>query len=447
MLAELVKWASSTAVPWGGSEDAHIVTLDRLTQEQLQARERELDAEYRTFQEAGLALDLTRGKPSPAQLALSDELDTGGDLKAADGTDTRNYGGLDGLPEARALGAELLGVRADEVIAGGNASLTLMYLYLLNAWLHGPAGDGSAWGGGEPVRFLCPVPGYDRHFAILEDLGIEMIGVPMGDAGPDMDLVEARVREDRSVKGIWCVPKYSNPTGQVYSDETVDRLAGLASIASPHFRIMCDNAYAVHDLDDEPPPLANLVDACRRRGTEDSLVLFGSTSKITRAGAGISFMAGSPATLGEFRRRLGVATIGPDKVNQLRHARFLKNLDGIRAHMRKHAAILRPKFELVVRHLSEGLGDAGMGSWTEPRGGYFLSFDALPGLAGTIVDLAKGAGVKLTPAGATFPYGRDPNDANIRLAPTFPEVAELDQAMQVFVVCVKLASVRHRLPA
>jgi aspartate/methionine/tyrosine aminotransferase len=424
------------------------VTLDRLTQEELLARERELDAEYQAFQQAGLSLDLTRGKPSTAQLALSDGLDTpGGNHMAADGTDTRNYGGLDGLPEARALGAELLGVRPDEVIAGGNASLTLMYLYLLNAWLHGPAGSGSAWRADGPVRFLCPVPGYDRHFAILEDLGIEMIGVPMTDGGPDMDLVETHVRDDRSVTGIWCVPKYSNPTGQVYSDDTVERLAGLATIAAPHFRIMCDNAYAVHDLDDEPPTLANLMDACRQRGTEDSLVLFGSTSKITRAGAGISFMAGSPATLAEFRRRLQVVTIGPDKVTQLRHVHFLKNLDGIRAHMRRHAAILRPKFDLVVRHLSESLGGAGMGTWTAPRGGYFLSFDALPGLAGTIVELAKGAGVKLTPAGATFPYGRDPADANIRLAPTFPDLAELDQAMQVFVVCVQLASIRHRLAA
>ena len=423
-----------------------IVRLDRLDHDQLLARERELDATYRRFRDAGLTLDLTRGKPSPAQLALSDGLDTvEGGLVAADGTDTRNYGGIDGLPEARALGAALLGVRPDEVIAGGNSSLTLMYLYLLNAWLYGPGGPGSAWHDTGTVRFLCPVPGYDRHFTILEDLGIEMINVPMTDDGPDMDQVEACVQDDPAVKGIWCVPKYSNPGGQVYSDATIDRLGRLGTMAGPHFRMICDNAYAVHDLDDDPPRLASIMDACRRHGTEDSLVLFGSTSKVTRAGAGISFVAGSAASLGEFRKRMQVFTIGPDKVNQLRHVRFLRDLDGIRAHMRKHAAILRPKFELVLRHLSGALDDSGMGSWSSPRGGYFVSFDASPGLATEIIRLAGDAGVKLTPAGATFPYRRDPDDANIRVAPTFPELADLDQAMLVFVACVQLASVRRRL--
>jgi aspartate/methionine/tyrosine aminotransferase len=421
------------------------VRLDRLDHDQLLARERELDSTYQRFRDADLTLDLTRGKPSPAQLALSDGLDAdAGGYVAADGTDTRNYGGLDGLAEARALGAAVLGVRPDEVIAGGNSSLTLMYLYLLNAWLYGPAGPGSAWRDGGAVRFLCPVPGYDRHFAILEDLGIEMINVAMTEDGPDMDEVEACVRDDPSVKGIWCVPKYSNPGGQVYSDTTVDRLGRLGTIAGSQFRIMCDNAYAVHDLDDDPPQLANIMDACRRHGTEDTLVLFASTSKVTRAGAGISFVSSSVTNLATLRKRRQVLTIGPDKVNQLRHVRFLRDLDGIRAHMRKHAAILRPKFELVLQQLS-ALDGAGMGSWTSPRGGYFLSFDALPGLATGIVKLAADAGVKLTPAGATFPYRRDPDDANIRLAPTFPEVAELDQAMQVFVVCVQLASVRRRL--
>ncbi len=339
----------------------------------------------------------------------------------------------------------MLEVRPEEVIAGGNSSLTLMYLYLLNAWLYGPVGPGSAWRDSGTVRFLCPVPGYDRHFAILEDLGIEMINVPMLAGGPDMDQVEALVRDDPSVKGLWCVPKYSNPSGQIYVDGTIDRLARLGTTASPHFRIMCDNAYAVHDFDDDPPRLANFMDACRRHGTEDSLVLFGSTSKVTRAGGGISFVAGSATNLDTIWKRLQVLTIGPDKVNQLHHVRFLRNLDGIRAHMRKHAAILQPKFDLVQQSLTDALAGAGMGSWSSPQGGYFVSFDALSGLASTIVRLAGEAGVKLTPAGATFPYGRDPDDANIRLAPTFPEVAELDQAMQVFVVCVQLASVRHRL--
>ena len=421
-------------------------TRDRFDLETLRSRERELTAVHEGFRSARLSLDLTRGKPSPAQLALSDDLDrTNGPLAAADGADVRNYGGLDGLPEARRLGAEWLGVCPDEVIAGGNSSLTLMYLYLLNAWLHGPAGPGSAWRESGKVRFLCPVPGYDRHFAILEELGIEMINVPMRDDGPDMDQVEDRVRSDASIRGIWCVPKYSNPGGQVYSEATVDRLARLAAIAGPHFRILCDNAYAVHDLDDEPPRLTNIMDACRRHRTEDSLVLFASTSKVTRAGAGISFMGGSPATLDWFRRRMQVVTIGPDKVNQLRHVRFLRDMDHVRAHMRKHAAILRPRFDLVFRRLSEALDGTGTGSWTTPRGGYFLSFDARPGLAGEVVGLAARAGVKLTPAGATFPYGRDPDNANIRLAPTFPELTDLDQAMRVFVVCVELASVRQSL--
>ena len=422
--------------------------LDRLDRDQLLARERDLDATYQGFRDTGLSLDLTRGKPSAAQLALSDALDTveGGPV-TTDGTDTRNYGGIDGLPEARVLGAALLAVRPEEVIAGGNSSLTLMYLYLLHAWLYGPAGPGTAWRDMGAVRFLCPVPGYDRHFTILEDLGIEMVNVPMTEEGPDMDQAEARVRDDPAVKGIWCVPKYSNPGGQVYSDATVDRLGRLPSIAGPHFRIMCDNAYAVHDLYDDAPVLADVMDACRRHGTEDSLVLFGSTSKVTRAGAGIAFIGGASRTLGQFRKRMQVFTIGPDKVNQLRHVRFLRDLEGIKTHMRKHAAILRPKFELVLRRLSAALDGTGMGSWTSPRGGYFLSFDALPGLATEIIRLAADAGVKLTPAGATFPYRRDPDDTNIRLAPTFPELAALDQALQIFVVCVQLASVRSRLGA
>ena len=421
-------------------------TRGRFDPEALVSRERELTAVHEGFRSARLSLDLTRGKPSPAQLALSDALDReSGPLAAADGADVRNYGGLDGLPEARRLGAAWLGVRPDEVIAGGNSSLALMYLYVLNAWLHGPAGPDTAWRRSEPARFLCPAPGYDRHFAILEELGIEMVTVPMRDDGPDMDQVEDRVRSDPSIHGIWCVPKYANPGGQVCSDAAIDRLARLALAAGPRFRILCDNAYAVHDLDDEPPPLANVMDACRRHGTEDSLVLFASTSKVTRAGGGICFLGGSPATLDWFRRRMQVVTIGPDKVNQLRHVRFLRDLDHVRAHMRKHAAILRPKFDLVLRRLSEALDGTGTGSWTTPRGGYFISFDARPGLAGEIVRLSACAGVKLTPAGATFPYRRDPDDSNIRLAPTFPELADLDQAMRVFVTCVELASVRQTL--
>ena len=427
-------------------KDDPTVTLNRLGPDVLRSQERELDTRYRQFRAAGLSLDLTRGKPSPTQLALADELDTTGDgFVTAAGTDTRNYGGIDGLPEARELGAALLGVRPHEVIAGGNSSLTLMYLYLLNAWPDGPAHGATTRRRASHTRFLCPVPGYDRHFTILEDLGIQMVNVPMGNEGPEMDQVENRVRNDDTIRGIWCVPKHSNPGGQVYSDATVDRLARLAKSAGPLFRVMCDNAYAVHDLDDDSPRLANIMDAFRLHGSEDNLVLFGSTSKITRAGAGISFIAGSATTLDHFRERMRVFTIGPDKVNQLRHVRFLRNLTGIRAHMRKHAGILRPKFELVQRRLSSALEGTGMGMWTTPHGGYFLSFDTLPGLATEIVNLAAGAGVKLTPAGATFPYRRDPDDVNIRLAPTFPELADLDQALQVFVLCVQLASIRQAL--
>ena len=424
--------------------------FDGLTSETLAARERALSARFSELADAGLNLDLTRGKPSPQQLALSDPIDLtlDGDYRLEDGTDVRNYGGLTGIPEARRLGAEMLGVDPESVIAGGNSSLTLMYQYVLNAWLNGPAGPGSAWREeGRQLRFLCVVPGYDRHFTIAQSLGFELVSVPIRDDGPDMDIVEGLVAEDAGVKGIWCVPKYSNPTGCTYSDAVVDRFAQLARRAGPHFRILWDNAYAVHDLDDAPPVLANLMERARDAGTEDSVVMFTSTSKITRAGAGVSFIAMSPANLVPFTKALGTQTIGPDKVNQLRHVRYLGNLDGIRGLMRRHATILRPKFERVLQHLDEGLTADGVGSWSRPRGGYFLSFEAPPGTASAIVDLARTAGVKLTPAGATFPYGRDPNDTNIRLAPTYPSMEELDQALPVFVTAVALTAARQRLEA
>ena len=422
--------------------------FDGLSHESLVARERALSAEFESLKGAGLALDLTRGKPSPEQVALSDALEEalGGDYRLEAGTDVRNYGGLLGIPEARRLGAELLGVRPDETIAGGNASLTFMYQYLLNAWLNGPLGPETAWRHEPgPLKFLCVVPGYDRHFTIAESLGFELVNVPIGDGGPDMDRIEALVADDARIKGIWCVPKYSNPTGHVYSDEVVERIAHLARRAGPNFRIMWDNAYAVHDFDDEPPVLANLMDRCRAAGTEDSAVLFGSTSKITRAGAGVAFMATSPGNLASFTKHLGVQTIGPDKVNQLRHVRFLRDGNGIRAHMRRQAAIVRPKFERVLRHLDDGLAADGLASWSRPRGGYFLSFEAPEGLATEIVGLAAEAGVKLTPAGATYPYGQDARDSNIRLAPTYPSLDEIDRAMPVFVAAVALAAVRRRL--
>ena len=422
------------------------MTLDSLTEDDLASRGHELCAEYARLKDAGLQLDLTRGKPSPEQLALSDDLDTmlGGEYVLDNGTDVRNYGDLTGIPEARCLGAELLGVSEDLVVAGGNASLTLMYQYLSNALFYGALGPGTAWRDeGGQLRFLCVVPGYDRHFTITEDLGFEMINVRMLEAGPDMDDVERRVREDPSIKGIWCVPKYQNPTGHTFSDEVVKRFAQLGTFAGPHFRIMWDNAYAVHDLYGEGDSLANLMDACQAAGTADSVVILGSTSKITRAGSGIAFLASSAENLSHFKKRLGVQTIGPDKVNQLRHVRFLKDRQGIEAHMRRHAEIVRPKFEAVLQHLASGLD--GMATWTRPNGGYFLSVDVPKGTATKVVRLAGEAGVKLTPAGSTFPLGRDPDDSNIRLAPTYPRLAEIHQAMPVFVTATKLAAVQQRL--
>ena len=422
------------------------VKLDQLTKDDLVAHERELSEQYAEHRNLGLHLDLTRGKPSREQLALSDDLDcaVGGDYVLADGTDVRNYGGLDGIVDARRLGAALLGVQDDEVVAGGNASLTLMYQYLLGAWLFGPLGPDTAWRRETgQIKFLCIVPGYDRHFTITEDLGFELVNVRMLADGPDMDQVERLVADDPLIKGIWCVPKYQNPTGVTFSEAAVGRLARLGTVAGPHFRIMWDNAYAVHDLYDDAQPLPNLMDRCREAGTENSVVMFASTSKITRAGGGVAFLAASPDNLRWFKKRLAAQTIGPDKLNQLRHVIFLKDLDGIRAHMRRHAAIIRPKFEAVLRHLDAGL--EGVGTWTRPRGGYFLSVDSPGGTAAEIVRLAGEAGVKLTPAGSTFPYGRDPDDVNIRLAPTYPTLDEINQAMPVFVTAVTLASVRQRL--
>lgn len=422
--------------------------LEAYGRDQLREWSRELGEQYRALAASGLDLDLTRGKPSLAQLELSADLDgiLDGDYRLEDGTDTRGYGGLDGIPEARALAAEWLGVAPSEVLVGGNSSLTLMYLLMLSAHILGLGGPARAWRAQPgPARFLCPVPGYDRHFAICEELGIEMLPVPMNDDGPDMDVVESLVEADASIRGIWCVPKFSNPTGAVYSDAVVRRMAALPALAGEGFYVFWDNAYAVHELGTEPVPLLNLMEACRRQGTENGVVIFGSTSKVTFAGAGLAFMAASRDTLDAFRRHLSVATIGPDKVNQLRHLRFLPDMAKVRELMARHGALLRPKFQCVQDRLREGLEGRGMGTWTNPAGGYFVSFDALPGLAADIIDRAAEAGVKLTPAGAAFPYGRDPEDRNIRLAPSYPPVEDVDRAMQVFVVCVQLCSAQRRL--
>lgn len=422
--------------------------LDQATPDQLRSLETTLAEQYQAFQEANLSLDLTRGKPNADQLALSDALDgiLEGHYKDSKGTDLRNYGGLNGIPEARALFSQMIGVQADEVMIGGNSSLTMMYFTVQTCMYQDFAGEGTAWHrAGRPIKFLAPVPGYDRHFSVCQHLGVELIPVAMDDNGPDMDQVESLVKADPDIRGIWCVPRFSNPTGCVYSDEVVQRMARLATLAGDNFRIFWDNAYAVHVLADNAPELANIMAACKAAGTEDSVYIFGSTSKITFAGAGVAFMGASPANLKSLEYHLGFTSIGPDKINQLRHVRFLKDMDTVSAHMQKHAAIMKPRFDAVLDKLQSELADTGMGEWTTPLGGYFISFDSRPGLAREIIKLAAGAGVKLTPAGATFPYGNDPDDKNIRLAPTFPTVDELQKAMEVFVVCVKLASVQQAI--
>ena len=413
--------------------------------EKIKDWESELADNHQNFIKAGLKLDLTRGKPAIEQLALADGLDgiLQGNYLASDGTDTRNYGGLTGLPEARNLGAEWLGLPQEEVIVSGNSSLSLMY-QVLHVGAHYGFG-GTPWlQQSTPPEFLAIVPGYDRHFAICEKLGINMVNIPMKADGPDMEIVETQVRRPQ-VKGLWCVPKYSNPTGNIYSAEVVDRIARLGNQAASDFRIMWDNAYAVHDHHEDAPELTNLMELCRLHGTQDSVFLIGSTSKVTMAGAGISFLGGSKANIVHFLEQMAYWTIGPDKVNQLRHARLLPDLAATKKHMQKHAEITRPKFELVLKKLEESFGDQEMGSWISPEGGYFVSFDSLPGHAKEIVRLAGEAGVKMTPAGSTFPYGIDPEDKNIRLSPTFPPIEDLSKAMDIFVNCVQLATIRRHL--
>ncbi len=423
------------------------MNLENASQAELQSWEKKLAAKYQQYKDAALKLDLTRGKPANAQLDLADAMEDlpKNKMILENGTDLRNYGGLDGIPAARKLGGEMLGLPESEVICGDHSSLSLMYLYMLHAYYHGSQGAETAWVKESEVKFLAIVPGYDRHFSICEELGIRLINVNMLDDGPDMDKVEDLLSNDPQIKGMWCVPKYSNPTGCIYSDEVVERIAALGKIAAPNFRVMWDNAYGVHDLQENPQQLANVMDYCRKYGTEDNLILTASTSKITIAGGGISFLGASGKNLEHFRKRLAVMSIGPNKLNQQRHLLFLKNIEDVRSHMQKHAEILRPKFEMVQKHLESGLAGKAMGNWCKPEGGYFVSFDANPGLAKEIIRLSGEAGVKLTPAGATFPYGQDPEDANIRLAPTFPSVEDLDQAMQVFVTCVQLAAVRQRM--
>jgi aspartate/methionine/tyrosine aminotransferase len=422
------------------------LNLQQASTEELRQLEAELSNEHQAFCQQNISLDLTRGKPSSDQLTLANNLDglLNGNYTAADGTDTRNYGGLEGIKEARELGAQLLGVQFDEVFAQGNSSLTLMFYAMFTARDFGLASNKPWKNSQHAVKIICPVPGYDRHYSLCEKLGIEMITVPMTDTGPDMDAVEALIKQDDSIVGMWCVPKYSNPTGTIYSDETVERIAKLGANARDDFYVFWDNAYAIHDFNDVKP-LANIMDYCRTHGTENSVVQFASTSKISHAGSGVAFLASSPANLNAIKSVLNVLTIGPDKVNQLRHLRLFPDYAALLTHMQKHAALLKPRFNCVLNHLNTAFGDNDLGQWESVEGGYFVSFNAQPGLAKNIVKLAADVGVKLTPAGATFPYGDDPEDSNIRIAPSVPTLDEVDQAMGIFVNCVKLASVRKAI--
>ncbi|KYF83103.1 aminotransferase [Sorangium cellulosum] len=418
--------------------------LRSLSPDALASLTKELEARYDAFVARGLKLDMTRGKPSSEQLDLANgllALPGANDLIASDGSDTRNYGGLDGLPEMKAIFAEMLEVPAAQVIVGGTSSLTMMHDAVVRALVHGVPDGNGAWAKQPKVKFLCPSPGYDRHFAICEHHGIEMITVDLSDAGPDMAQVERLVAEDASIKGMWCVPKYSNPTGTTYAPEVVRRLASMKAAAAD-FRLFWDNAYAVHDLYAEGDRLADIVSACQSAGNPNRPIVFASTSKISFAGSGVAAMASSPANVADAKKHLGIQTIGPDKVNQLRHVRFFKDYKGLLSHMQRHAELLRPKFEAVTSIFERELGGKGIATWTTPRGGYFVSLDTPDGSAKEVVRLADKAGVKLTGAGATYPYGRDPRDRNIRIAPSMPPLDQIRVAMEVVAVCVQLASAR-----
>ena len=420
------------------------------TKEELQQLKKELEKQYEDAKGKGLKLDMSRGKPSAAQLDLSmgimDVLTSESVLKTEAGLDCRNYGVLDGIPEAKKLMADMMEVTPEQVIVYGNSSLNIMYDTVSRSVTHGVLGS-TPWCKLDQVKFLCPVPGYDRHFAITEHFGIEMINVPMSPKGPDMDLVEKLVAEDASVKGIWCVPKYSNPQGYSYSDETIRRFANLKP-AAEDFRIYWDNAYCIHHLyDDNQVEQPEILAECAKAGNPDMVYKFSSTSKVTFPGSGIAALAASEANLSEIRKQMTIQTIGHDKLNQLRHVRFFGDIEGMKKHMSKQAAILRPKFEAVTDILEKELGGLGIGEWTKPLGGYFISFDALPGCAKAIVAKCKEAGVVMTGAGATFPYGKDPKDSNIRIAPSFPTPEEMAQAADLFALCVKLVSVDKLLEA
>ena len=416
-----------------------------MNRDELAAELKNVRNEYEHMRSMHLSLDMSRGKPGFDNMDLSEKMfdlvgnDTG--FKNISGIDCRNYGGLDGLAELKNLFGKILGLSPDQIIVGGNSSLNMMFDTIAQAMTHGMGGE--PWMKQGKLKFLCPVPGYDRHFAVTEYFGFELIPVQMNDEGPDMDEVEELVK-DPSVKGIWCVPKYSNPEGITYSDNVVRRMAHLKPAAGD-FRIFWDNAYVVHDLYDEGDTLLNIYDECVKAGSPDLPIIFTSTSKITFPGAGVAVEAASPINVALLKGRMKYQTIGPDKLNQLRHARFFKDFDGIKEHMKKHRAIIEPKFKIVLDMLDKEIAPTGFGSWHKPNGGYFISFNGLDGTAKRTVELCKQAGVVLTGAGATYPYGKDPHDNNIRIAPTYPTEAELAKAMEVFCVAVKIAATESLL--
>ncbi|MDD3337278.1 MAG: aminotransferase [Lachnospiraceae bacterium] len=415
-----------------------------MSREELLSEKASLEAQYEEVKTKGLKLDMSRGKPATAQLELSngmmDVLSSQADMTGEEGVDCRNYGVLDGIAEAKKLLGDMSEVSADNMIIYGNSSLNVMFDTISRSMTHGVC-DNTPWCKLDKVKFLCPVPGYDRHFGITEYFGIEMINIPMLATGPDMDMVEEYVNNDPAVKGIWCVPKYSNPQGITYSEETVLRFAHL-NPAADDFRIFWDNAYSIHHLyDDDQDFLLEILNECEKAGHPDMVYKFISTSKVTFPGSGVAAVTASKRNLEDFAKHMKTQTIGHDKLNQLRHVRFFKDMDHMREHMRKHADILRPKFEAVLDVLDRELGGLGIGSWTRPKGGYFISFDAMEGCAKAIVAKAKEAGLVMTGAGATFPYGIDPEDSNIRIAPSYPTPEELAVAAEIFVLSVKLVSI------
>ncbi len=422
----------------------------KMSKAQLLSLKEQLNVEYGKLQEADIKLDMSRGKPGADQLDLSlpmlDILNSSAAFKGVNKMDFRNYGLVDGTDEAKAFFADLMECTKDHVMVFGNSSLNIMYDLISKAMVHGICGS-EPWCKQESIKFLCPVPGYDRHFAITESFGIEMINIPLDENGPDMDLVEQYVNNDSSVKGIWNIPKYSNPTGVVYSDETIRRFANLHPAASD-FRIYWDNAYAVHHVFlEDKAKILNIVDECEKAGNPDIYYELCSTSKITFPGAGVAALITSPANVADVKKTMTIQTIGHDKLNQMRHVMFLKDAAGVEAHMEKHAAILRPKFEAVLDCLERELGGLEIGTWIRPRGGYFIAFETLEGCAKRVIELCKGAGVVMTPAGSTYPYKNDPADTSIRIAPTLPTPDELKKACEVFVLCVKMASVEKYLQA